>query len=354
MDHCARTADARSPLESPVVRSHFDVLGQTQQHPLLAWRERVGHIIDVQPTRADLEKPFQAAIDRYKVGDLAFTDCRSDAVLLNRSLGRISTDPIRDYAFHVFLEGCAANVALRASPRDNAPTAGSILALDMGQPVRMHRTACRVLTLFVPGTLVGDIFPDPEALHGRLMQNTTPLTRLIVEHMTLLSHNIADMRAGAVDHAIRSGTQLLVSAFGKQARLSGNARAAARAAMFGRVRRYIQANLRQDDLSAQSVLNALQLPRPTLYRLFQHEGGVAAYIRHLRLREAADELVRHPSQTVTEIAFGLGFKSSSDFTRAFRRAYDMAPQDFRVRALSGTDAYARPRATRNEPVVISR
>jgi len=80
------------------------------------------------------------------------------------------------------------------------------------------------------------------------------------------------------------------------------------------------------------VLNALQLPRPTIYRLFQHEGGVGAYIRHLRLRHAADELIRYPHLAVIEIAYGLGFKSASDFTRAFRRAYDMAPQDFRALA----------------------
>ncbi len=32
---------------------------------------------------------------------------------------------------------------------------------------------------------------------------------------------------------------------------------------------------------------------------------------------------------VSEIAYGLGFKSASDFTRAFRRTYDMAPLELR-------------------------
>ncbi|PMS33387.1 helix-turn-helix domain-containing protein [Trinickia symbiotica] len=52
--------------------------------------------------------------------------------------------------------------------------------------------------------------------------------------------------------------------------------------------------------------------------------------------ERAAELARYPHLTVTEIAYGLGFKSSSDFTRAFRRSYDMALQDFR--AFSGKSA----------------
>jgi AraC-like DNA-binding protein len=34
--------------------------------------------------------------------------------------------------------------------------------------------------------------------------------------------------------------------------------------------------------------------------------------------------------TITHLAYSLGFKSASDFTRAFRRAYGMAPSDFRA------------------------
>jgi AraC-like DNA-binding protein len=43
--------------------------------------------------------------------------------------------------------------------------------------------------------------------------------------------------------------------------------------------------------------------------------------------------VRFPQLRVVEIAYGLGFNSPSDFTRAFRRAFDMSPQDLRARAL---------------------
>jgi AraC-like DNA-binding protein len=36
---------------------------------------------------------------------------------------------------------------------------------------------------------------------------------------------------------------------------------------------------------------------------------------------------------ITDIAYGLGFRNPSDFTRAFRRAHAMPPQDFRVMSL---------------------
>jgi AraC-like DNA-binding protein len=332
------TVDASSPFEHGMNHNHFNVRGEPPHRRLLAWRDRVGHLIDVLPSRSDLEKPFQASIDRYQVGELVLTDCRSDLIMLERSQARISTDRVRDFVFHVFLEGAVENVSVRTSQRDTATSPASILALDMNQPVRMQRQACRVIAFFVPGEVIQKVFPDPEAIHGRMLNASMPLVPLIIEHVTTLSGSIASMSAAEVDGAIRAAAELLVAAFGREAGLSGDTRAAARAAMFGQVRQYVQAHLSESDLSPESVLNALELPRPTLYRLFQHEGGLGAYIRNLRLRRAADELIRYPHVTVIEIAYGLGFKSASDFTRAFRRAYDMAPQDFRALASKRTQS----------------
>jgi AraC-like DNA-binding protein len=100
--------------------------------------------------------------------------------------------------------------------------------------------------------------------------------------------------------------------------------------MFEKVKQYIQAHLCEDELSPDSVRHALDLPRSTLYRLFKQEGGLGAYIRRARLCAAADELIRYRQAMVMEIAYGLGFKSASDFTRAFRRAYGVAPQEYRA------------------------
>jgi AraC-like DNA-binding protein len=310
-----------------MVHSHFDVQAQAPQQQLLAWRERVGHVIDVLPSLSDLGKPFCGAIDRYQVGKLVFTDCRTDALVLDRSLARISRDSIRDIAFHVFLEGGVDDVALRRGAGGTTSVA-RILALDLNQPVRMRRHACRVLTLFAPAALVQESFPDPEAIHGRTLDVAMPTARLAVAHCATLAAHIAGMNAVEADSAIRIAVQLLVSAFGVQTGLTGNARAAVRAAMSGQVRRYVREHLADATLSPESVLATLPFPRRSVYRLFEHEGGLNTYIRHLRLRRAADELVG-TGQPVTQIAYSLGFSSPSDFTRAFRRAHGMTPQDFR-------------------------
>lgn len=314
-----------------IAHHHFDVEAQAPERRLLAWREQVGHVVDVLPGREALRQPFNASIDRYRIGRLMFTDCRSDALRLERSLVRISRDNIRDFAFHVFLEGGVDDVTLRNAPRppDARGAAPRVLAVDLGQPVRLWRHACRMLTFFVPAELVQEVFPDPQALHGRTLHDGMPLLPLAIGQVAALGQTMRGLDARQAQADIITCVRLLLAAFGKDARLAGNARAAGRAAMVAEVRRYVQANLHQAGLTPESVIQVLRLPRPTVYRLFQHEGGLGAYIRQLRLRLAAEELARYPHLTVMEIAYGLGFGSASDFARAFRRAYDMPPQEFR-------------------------
>ena len=216
----------------------------------------------------------------------------------------------------------------------DARGAARVLAVDLGQPVRLWRHACRMLTFFVPAELVQEVFPDPQAIHGRTLHDGMPLLPLAIGQVAALGQTMRGLDARQAQADIITCVRLLLAAFGKDARLAGNARAAGRAAMVAEVRRYVQANLHQAGLTPESVIQALRLPRPTVYRLFQHEGGLGAYIRQLRLRLAAEELARYPHLTVMEIAYGLGFGSASDFARAFRRAYDMPPQEFREQSVA--------------------
>jgi AraC-like DNA-binding protein len=317
---------------SRIETSSFSTRAQTADKQLLAWRARVGHVVDVPPSNKQLAAGFGANIDRYAVGGMVFTDTRTDAMVLERSVARVSIDSHRGYVFQVFLEGETGNVTGMHKKRSATGSAQGIIAFDLNQPFRVERPACRVLSLFVPRTIVDAGLSDGESIHGRVVQQGSPLAGLVLDHVTAISKEISQLHPdGAID-ALAAGSRLLVAAFRKESRLMGAERAALQAAVMGQVRRFVEANLHQGDLTPSSVLDVLQLKRATIYRWFEHEGGLGAYIRHRRLRMAADELVRFPQIPVTEIAYGLGFKSASDFTRAFRRAFDMSPQDTRARA----------------------
>ncbi|MDF3831644.1 helix-turn-helix transcriptional regulator [Cupriavidus basilensis] len=314
----ASTAKSRSAAAEPAT-------GQ-----ILAWRDRVGHVVDLSVTREQVAGRFAGVIDRYLVDDMVFTDCHCDSVVLERTVARISTDAMRHYVFQVVIDGNAGYVD--GMRRNATPRHGGILLADLGQTALMVRERARVLTCFVPRDLMESVFPDAESAHGRIVEANTPMTQLAVDHIKALRQALPHMPPPQAAIALREAVQVLVAAFRKTARLEGDARAAARSALLARARRLIDANANQPDLSPGRLLEAMHISRPTLYRLFEHEGGVQAYIRKSRLRAAAVDLVRFPHLPVVEIAYGLGFSSGSDFTRAFRRAYGMSPSDLRIQA----------------------
>jgi len=328
--HLAAAAAAHS--RSAISTSRFSTHGLAPDEQFLAWRQRVGHVVDAPPSKAQVAGGFRGEIDLYAVGGMVLTDCSTDSMLLERSVARVSTDSRRDYVFQLFVEGEVGHVTGMRKKRSEPGSVQGIVAFDLNQPFRAERPECRLLSLFVPAAVVDEELRDGAAIHGRIVQQGSPLTGVVLDHMTALAREIPNLDPASAVEALHAGAQLMVGTFRKNARLSGTGRAALQAAVMGRVRRYIEANLHQGDLTPTSVVQALQLKRATIYRWFEHEGGLGAYIRHRRLREAADELVRYPHLQVTEIAFGLGFQSASDFTRAFRRAFDMSPQDMRARA----------------------
>ncbi|MDN7179008.1 helix-turn-helix domain-containing protein [Caballeronia sp. SEWSISQ10-4 2] len=322
----------RSP-SSEIVYQHFSTHNDATKNQMLAWQERTSHILDVPVTRAQIADGFRGTIDSYRADDLVFMYCRTDPLVQMRSVARISTDNVRDFVFHVAMEGSIETVTGLYPQNKAMQSVPGILALDMNQPMRMERPSCHVAAFFLPRAMVESILPGAESIHGRVVEYTSPLARMIPAQLATLCRSLHTMSPDEAHGALRTCAHLIVAAFGKETGLAGNVRAAARAAMFDTARRYIEANLHEPALSPQSVLGVSQLPRPTLYRLFEHEGGLATYIRNRRLREAADELLRFPNKAVVEIAYGLGFKSPADFNHAFRRAYDMPPRDFRARAL---------------------
>lgn len=314
--------------------NRFSTRALAPEQQVLAWRTRVGHVVDVPPLRQQLADGFGAHIDRYMVGDTLFTDAQTDAMVLERSIARVSTDSRRDYVFHLFLEGETGHIAGMQRKRSEADSVHGIAAFDLNQPFRVERPACRVLTLFVPQHAIDAGLSDGESIHGRTLPFDAPLARVAHDHLASVAAAIRDAQPEDTARELDVGTQLLIAAFRHESTLTGAGRAAVQAAVLAQVRRFVDANLHRPDLSPASVVQTLHLKRATIYRWFEHEGGLGAYIRNRRLREAADELVRFPRLQVMDIAYGLGFNSASDFTRAFRRAFDMSPQDLRARALT--------------------
>ncbi len=97
-----------------------------------------------------------------------------------------------------------------------------------------------------------------------------------------------------------------------------------------RVKKYISANIKNEELNREAIANAVYLNPDYLSRLFKQQTGVSLseYIQQQRLT-LAKNLLTQTRLSVGDIAFNLGYSSFSYFTRVFKAATGHAPMEYR-------------------------
>jgi AraC-like DNA-binding protein len=92
------------------------------------------------------------------------------------------------------------------------------------------------------------------------------------------------------------------------------------------------------EIELDEVARNAGLSRPHFYKLFRRQTGVTPniYLNTLRMEKAV-ERIGQTGQSITEIAYQLGFSCQSVFTRFFSSHVGMAPTDYRraVQVLNG-------------------
>ncbi|UQW99357.1 helix-turn-helix domain-containing protein [Streptomyces sp. RerS4] len=107
------------------------------------------------------------------------------------------------------------------------------------------------------------------------------------------------------------------------------------AELLSRIRRHIDANLMDPDLSPESIARAHHISVRYLHKLFQKQGvTVGQWVRRRRLEECRRELARTPSRTstVAVVAHRWGFISAAHFSRVFRDAFGISPSQWQTHA----------------------
>ena len=115
---------------------------------------------------------------------------------------------------------------------------------------------------------------------------------------------------------------------------------------------FISANL-TSNLSVADIAQAASFSSFHFQRLFHAIIGesVAGYVRRLRLESAARRLVHGQPQDVTGLAIELGFSSSQNFAKAFKKHFGVTPTQFR-RDSAGLSAEAQTWDSPRETLAI--
>src|SRR5450830_1091858 len=133
--------EAGAPTAQRVIHQHFTVAGEQRTLQAPAWSDYVGRILDVPIARSQITRGFHGEIDSYVLSDMIYLDSRTDALSQSRTLARISRDSVRDYVFHVAVQGIMETTTTNGvgtqREKKSAQFMPGILALDMGQPMHM-------------------------------------------------------------------------------------------------------------------------------------------------------------------------------------------------------------------------
>lgn len=105
--------------------------------------------------------------------------------------------------------------------------------------------------------------------------------------------------------------------------------------MRDRILAYIDANLGDPQMTLDRVAGAVGCSKRYLHKLFRDEGETLnAHIWQARLARIREDLSAPAlrGRSITEIAFGWGFNSSTHFSRSFRERYGISPRGYRALA----------------------
>lgn len=114
----------------------------------------------------------------------------------------------------------------------------------------------------------------------------------------------------------------------------------------GKAMDYISANL-SESLSLDAVARSANFSKFHFHRIFKTLTGetVAEFTKRLRLEKAAFQLCYSPASSITDIAMDLGFSSSQNFAKAFKKYFECTPNHFRK---ENSDSFAELKATDGE------
>ena len=192
--------------------------------------------------------------------------------------------------------------------------------------------ADRSLVIRIPGDLLRRHLTSPDDVVAVRMSGNRGMTGVLSNFIKNLWASRSDTNhAGVALRMSYTLLDLIAAAYSvTPVRASkGTLVAAHRVRILG----YIEAHLRDPQLSPTAVAQACKITARYLHHLFTAESEtVTQYIQRRRLEECARALsVAAPvrGRLVTEIAFDYGFNSLTHFGRVFRHQFGLTPSEYR-------------------------
>lgn len=263
----------------------------------------------------------------------------SDPHAVSRSRELIRRSPEDDLLVNVVVRG---RVAVEQGGRRADLLPGDFTLYDSARPCRI---ACpdpfRMVVLQIPRRAFAENgLPQPTAdATATAVRGARGVGGVVSPFLRALADQGPALGPRAAHRIAVNALDLLSTALSDDAGARAR-RGLSRASQLARARRYIADHLDDPLLTPAGVAEGLGLSLRYLHSVFRSEGASPLrWIVAQRLQRSARLLADpfHGHLSITDIAFAVGFKDASHFSRSFRACYGVSPRAYRGR-------HARPPA----------
>ncbi|MEJ0028530.1 MAG: helix-turn-helix domain-containing protein [Rhizomicrobium sp.] len=299
------------------------------------WNDVNSSVLTPVKTRPSNPSQFDAEMRCLRYGRLRMANAVSQPATVSRPELRASDHGEHLFFLRVLLQG---QLVIRRDDRDIRLDEGDLVLSDATLPYTLtYEKPCSTLLLIVTEDDLRKHLPSPEEVVGVKLSGATGLSRTT----SLMLKSVWEQADLGFPHDLGSRmADSLLDVFAT-AWMATKGSVVPETASVGthriKIKRYIEANLRDPELDLRSVAAAFGLSRRYLHLVFTSEKEtLLSFIRRRRIEECCKQLtdVLWQRRTITEIAFSWGFNNMTHFARVFRNHYGVSPRTYRKMHLS--------------------
>jgi AraC-like DNA-binding protein len=298
-----------------------------------AWRDAICEIYLQVDCQTDLDVEYIGLVREARLGDVSITDAVLSPQIIrrrNHHIGRFGKD-----CYYLGIEHIGA-VDIRQSGASFVLRPGRGSLYYANEPYELLSNAkSRQFWIELPRAAFDRRFESGRPPQLKNFDLTRGLGRIAAEFCATLA-----AESDGLDEASRSklGEQfmdLVALALSSEPERQSTDDQSVQRARLRSVKSYIEANLGDPNLSLTAIARNNGISVRYLHHLFRLvDMSVSEWLRLRRLQRCHDLLLapQHAHQSITEIAYSMGFSSSSHFSNLFRTHFNMRPSDVRSAA----------------------
>lgn len=301
------------------------------------YREQVSRMPVAVDCRGEPSAVFRSEVSRVELDagvDLTVSTVVGARILARRTAAMVRRSDPEAYRLLIVLDGHA-----QMSQRDGGgPFGRSDLGLfDTSQPFRVVRPSMRAPSTFAMITFPHERLALPPPLITRLLgapvSGRDGVGAVVAAFVRQLAREIGSCTPADTARLGLPAVDLLSALLAHELDAAAATPEAWRAALFMRIRSFVEARLGDPDLGPDMIAGAHHVSLRLVHKLFREHGvTVSGWIRHRRLERCRQDLADPAlaSRPVRLVAARWGFRSEAHFNRIFRRTYGAPPAEWRA------------------------